>query len=233
MSLCPDNGVLVSTTLTRGDWRRQNQLVSISQVTSTQNSVFALVTAFLGAVVSIWALGCTSITQAPAAAAPGGPSTSSSVPSGAVPQTQASNAPLLLDARVQQTLGPDAGSNIDGGSETHLPISSPCVLHSGQANKRTHRSRLPDGSIGLESVGGSCSADAECIAKKGQQSVGDGFVRLQCSERACTCQLEPLTSRMEPITFTFELEAPCTTCSEAMKLIVQRCMPGMTVVSRH
>jgi hypothetical protein len=107
------------------------------------------------------------------------------------------------------------------------------VLHAGQGNKHTRRVRSPGDGAGTETVHGSCSANAECIVKKARQTTGDGFVRLECSERACTCRLEPLVSHVQPITSTFGLSAPCTTSSEALKLLVERCMPGMTVVGRH
>jgi hypothetical protein len=194
-------------------------------------SVIALSTACLEAMGTFWTLGCASSAQAPTAAATGSPSSMASVQSGGVPKALASNASVALDARVRQPSGTDAGSHVDGGSEAYAPISSPCVLHSGQANKHTHRIRLPDGSVGKESVHGSCSANAECIAKLGSDSVGDGSVRIECSGHSCTCRLEPLASQVEPITSTFELDAPCMTSGGATKLLVERCMSGMTVVS--
>ncbi len=208
--------------------------VGCRQMLSTKKgSIIAVVTAPLGAVVVFWAFGCASGGQGPAATATGGPSTRSSAPSGDVPTALGPDASLVVGARVKQPAVTDAGSSADGVAVPHAPISSPCVLHAGQAQKHTRRVRLPGGGVGLESVHGSCSANAECIVKKAQETSGDGFVRLECSERACTCWLEPIASNTAPITSTFELSAPCTTSSEAFNLIVERCMTGMTVVSRH
>lgn len=84
-----------------------------------------------------------------------------------------------------------------------------------------------------DDLGGSCSANAECILKKGQETLGDGFVRLDCTETTCTCALELLSPLAVPSTSSIALPAPCTTASQALELIVEHCMSGMTVVSRQ
>jgi hypothetical protein len=129
---------------------------------------------------------------------------------------------------------PGMASLPDGGVKPVGPISSPCVLHAAQGKRQTREVRLPGGAAGPEEQHGSCSADAECIATNGQETPGDGFVYLTCNERTCTCLLEPLRSsrsRHITITFTFALSAPCATSGLALDLIVERCMPGMTVLS--
>lgn len=121
----------------------------------------------------------------------------------------------------------------DAGVGPARSISSPCVLHAGEGKRRTHKVRLPSGVRLPEEQHSSCSANAECIATHGQQTPGDGFVSIACTERTCTCTLEPLqSSRTEPSTSNFEIASPCATADKAMRLMVQHCMTGMTVLHR-
>jgi hypothetical protein len=109
-------------------------------------------------------------------------------------------------------------------------ISAPCVLHASEGKQHTHKVRLPGGAGASEKQDASCSANAECIATKGQETAGDGFVHLACTDRTCTCALEALpSSQANASRFTFEISSPCTTSSQALQLVVERCMPGMTV----
>jgi hypothetical protein len=109
-------------------------------------------------------------------------------------------------------------------------IASPCVLHASEGKQHTHKVRLPGGALASEEQHGSCAANAECIATEGQENPGDGFVHLVCTDRTCTCSVELLpSSPTKPSTLTFSLSSPCTTSSQALQLIVERCMPGMTV----
>lgn len=168
----------------------------------------------------------------------------SAVPSAAGPAAVASNAastsgkPADRDAPDASTpLVPDSGehrlaqsaSGPDGGSKAVPSISSPCVLHAGQGKRKTRTIRRP-GAATAQISRASCSANAECIATKGTDTVGDGFVRLDCTERSCTCSFEPSApAPAKPWTSSFEISSPCSTSGQALQLIVERCMHGMVV----
>jgi hypothetical protein len=107
------------------------------------------------------------------------------------------------------------------------------VLHASDGKRRTHKVRLPNGASLREEQHGSCSANAECIATHGQETPGDGFVSLACTERACTCTLEPMpSSRTKPSASTFESASPCATAEQATQLMVEHCMTGLTILHR-
>ncbi|MBN1608631.1 MAG: hypothetical protein JW940_18525 [Polyangiaceae bacterium] len=127
----------------------------------------------------------------------------------------------------------DAPASSNAGAEPVAHITSPCVLHAGEGTRHTRKIRLPGGAAGPESSSGSCSANAECLLDQVQATAGDGSVRLECSGRFCTCSAESISPRDANSSFTFELAAPCTTSSQALDVIVERCMVGMTVVGRE
>jgi hypothetical protein len=141
--------------------------------------------------------------------------------------TPDAQAPDVGSLRVEQA----PSSAPDGGAKIVGPVSSPCVLHAGNSHRKTRTVRRPGGQVTAEPERGSCSANAECIANKGHDTAGDGFVRLDCTDRSCRCSIEPSgPSGGKSSTTTFEASSPCTTSARAMQLIVEQCMPGLIVI---
>lgn len=107
------------------------------------------------------------------------------------------------------------------------PIFSGCVLHAGDAEKRTVRVKRADGGLEPPVVTGKCWFNAECIQQQGRASPGDGNVELQCTGTTCVCEYEPLTPPGPATRVQFELEQACTSAKQAKILLRERCMAGM------
>ena len=90
-----------------------------------------------------------------------------------------------------------------------------------------------DGQVTETERTGSCAANAECILVHGKTTVGDGFVSLDCVEHSCKCSIDSIAQQAESRTLKFELATPCTSSSEALKMMVEHCMEGMTVHGRQ
>jgi hypothetical protein len=112
-------------------------------------------------------------------------------------------------------------------------VSSPCVLHAADAKQHTSRTRSADGQVTETGPTGSCAANAECILVHGKSTVGDGFVSLDCVEHSCKCSIDSIAQQAESRTLKFELATPCTSSSEALKMMVEHCMEGMTLHGRQ
>jgi hypothetical protein len=80
----------------------------------------------------------------------------------------------------------------------------------------------PGGDAGPLIQEGSCSLSAECVATRGKDTPGDGFVDLTCENGLCTCRLEPLVPAGEAQEFSFR--ATCTTVEEADRIMLERCL---------
>jgi hypothetical protein len=211
-----------------GLMQRSNGMASSTEKRSSRHAVLMVTGAFLGV------LACATRDRAPGGAASpvvlSAPSANmgSAATDRAVPDA---GSPHGADAGTDR-LRPSSAAALDGGVKPSS-ITSPCVLHAGQGKRQTLTFRPAGAPAKTEAPRGSCSANAECIATQGHETLGDGFVRLDCTDLACACSLEPLpSSRTKPNTSSFELSSPCTTSGQALQLIVERCMPGM-VVARH
>ena len=181
--------------------------------------------AFLGsrvllAVVTIGVLGCATPSRVPS------PATTP------VPARAASSVNDAMYANVTLVHIADAG-HVDDSDWIVAGLTSPCVLHTSDVTSRKHQYRLPNGVVKSESPTGNCFADAECVRKHGEGTKGDGFVRLACKERSCTCEIEQLDPNEVPTAFAFEVLTPCTTSKQAFDILVDRCMQGMTIVGRN
>jgi hypothetical protein len=137
----------------------------------------------------------------------------------------------LADASVPVEQHSDAADN--GRPKLVSRVSSPCVLHAADAKQHTSRTRSADGQVTEAEPTGSCAANAECILMHGKSTVGDGFVSLVCVERSCKCSIDSVSQQAESRTLAFELATPCTSSSEALKMMVEHCMAGMTVHGRQ
>ncbi len=109
------------------------------------------------------------------------------------------------------------------------PVFSNCVLHAGEAHSKQHQSFGPGRQPGATAKEASCSFNAECIARHGEETEGDGFVYLACTEGDCSCRLEPVTPPASAV--TFEFRASCVTSDDAERLLVEHCLKGMHVVT--
>jgi hypothetical protein len=176
----------------------------------------------LAVVIAVFgSVGCATPSRAPGAATKVNPG----------PQASAANDATYGNVTIVPIA--DAEAHVDGTESLVAVITSPCVLHTSDVTSRKHQYRLPNGVVRSESPKGNCFADAECVRKHGEGTTGDGFLRLKCKERSCTCEIESLASNAEPKAFAFELLAPCTTSEQAFDVLVDRCMKGMTVVGRN
>jgi hypothetical protein len=113
---------------------------------------------------------------------------------------------------------PSDDAAIDGG----LRLRG-CVAHASQAQAIAATRGGPDGAVVQERPIGSCAADAECIQERGATTPGDGFARLSCEGRSCTCSVESLSPDQKK-TFRVELDAPCTTGAQAKAILFDRCL---------
>lgn len=113
-----------------------------------------------------------------------------------------------------------------GGSLSTALVFSNCVLHAGKFE--TVKEPF-EGAPGGTFVVNACSYDAECIARKGADTPGDGFVDLSCNGDRCKCRLEPLTPP-GPIQVV-DFGASCASLGDARRLLLERCMKGMHLAS--
>jgi hypothetical protein len=109
------------------------------------------------------------------------------------------------------------------------PVFANCVLHAGTVDAKTRRQRLPGGAPGPITQEGACSYNAECVARQGESSPGDGLVDMRCSGGECTCRLEPLAPPSPP--FELQFAAICTSAQQARQLLLERCLEGMGVAA--
>jgi hypothetical protein len=145
------------------------------------------------------------------------------------------------DGSVHRSLSParDAGSSSttvlssphsDVGPRSG--ISSPCVLHAGDVHTHRREALNSQGEVVSTSSKAECSFNAECVRRQGISSPGDGNVSLECVGKRCICSLKPLSRSARPTIFSFESDTPCSTGDMAERLILERCMAGLTVL-RH
>jgi len=105
-------------------------------------------------------------------------------------------------------------------------VRSPCVLNAGGGKSSGHRD--PDGGGALASA--SCWSDAECFVTPGQTTAGDGFVSVSCEDTSCSCEWRTPGSD-PPLRVPFTLDAVPGDSDTCRKLLVERCMVGMRLVS--
>jgi hypothetical protein len=165
------------------------------------------------------ALACASA-QPPSASPPGSASAraSASASASASPPASASASagPIVAaSVRASSTTADPPGFSSAAGARL---VTGPCVLHSGNARVTTTKP------AGVHHA--SCSFDAECIAKHGASTPGDGFVRVECADTACFCEWS--TPRSDaPLRAPFTLDA-VPDAPDACKLLLRdRCMRGM------
>ena len=113
-------------------------------------------------------------------------------------------------------------------SASVVPRLSPCVLHAGSASVKTRNERELDGTLNAIIEDARCYFNAECIARHGERTAGDGFVYLACVNGDCSCRIEQDTPPSPPIAFQFR--ATCTTDARAKQLLLDHCLKGMNVV---
>jgi hypothetical protein len=106
------------------------------------------------------------------------------------------------------------------------PVLSNCVLHAGQSDTTQRREKKPGGELGpSRMLEASCSFNAECVARQGEDNPGDGFAYVSCSDGQCSCRLEPLSGAV----VEWQFQSACTSPEQARQLLQDQCLKGMDV----
>jgi hypothetical protein len=111
-------------------------------------------------------------------------------------------------------------------SQPPAPVLSNCVLHAGDAATTDQTAVTPGEGQDTTHGDSACSYDAECVAERGVETPGDGFVALRCGTGGdCSCRIEPSAPASAAVTFSFR--SSCTTLDEGRRLMLDHCMKGM------
>lgn len=116
---------------------------------------------------------------------------------------------------------PAAATASSGASPGPVRLS-PCVLHAGEIRSEVRQERRPGGQPGPSTRMTSCYMNADCIAQRGTENPGDGFVEIQCEGRNCKCRIESLGH--PPVTRELAFEADCETSEQVDELLRSRCI---------
>jgi hypothetical protein len=109
-----------------------------------------------------------------------------------------------------------------------MPVLSNCVLHEGQSDASKRQERTPGGKLHPTRVlKASCSFNAECVARRGEDNPGDGFAYLSCTDGQCSCRLEPLFPPGKAVEWDFQ--STCSTTAEARQLLRDHCLKGSVI----
>jgi len=154
------------------------------------------------------------------------PACGSQAPAPETPRAAPAETP---EPAVEPTLGAPAAPAPSQAEPPARPAFSNCVLHAGSVEARARRARLPGGAPGAISQEGTCSYNAECVARHGESTPGDGLVDMRCTGGTCSCHLEPLAPPGPP--FELQFTATCTSAQQAKQLLLEQCLNGMGVIA--
>jgi hypothetical protein len=108
------------------------------------------------------------------------------------------------------------------------PVLSNCVLHAGQSQTSQQKEKGPGGELGPNRLlEASCSFNAECVARQGENNAGDGFAYLSCTDGQCSCRLEPQFPVATVVEWKFD--SACTSADQAQQLLRDHCLKGADI----
>ena len=135
-------------------------------------------------------------------------------PAGAAPQPVPSEPPVE-----------ESPARVPSGVPATAPRFAHCAISYANVELHRHTVTPPSGVPRPSTQTGHCHIEARCMARRAEDSPGDGFVSLVCKDGECTCHIEPRPELVPVVELHFPSE--CLTREVAHQLIRERCMKDM------
>lgn len=134
--------------------------------------------------------------------------------------------PVLSEPQPKVAPGDPSSENTSGAR----PVFSNCLLGNSRFTSAGHEENPGDTRHGSRPSEPSCVIGANCVARQGVTTPGDGSVLMKCERGKCSCHLEALAPPHTAVDFRFA--ASCSSPEVMRQLIRDHCLAGMDVKER-
>lgn len=134
--------------------------------------------------------------------------------------------PVLSEPQPNVRPGDPSSENAPGTR----PVFSNCLLSNSRFTSTGHEESLGDTRHSSRPSEPSCVIGANCVARQGVTTSGDGSVLMKCERGKCSCHLEALAPPHGAV--DFEFAASCSSPEVMRQLIRNQCLAGMDVKER-